>query len=178
MSFHVWTSLLTTAVVAGALVAGRPFAGRDRYLIAIGVALVIAGSALGFLYTRERIALSAGIGYGMLVFVAVATWLEGGRAWRRPLATALVCAIGVAWTVRTIEARFQLRDTAWENHLEWTERYESLAGNRTRTDLLVMLRERALARVPDDPRRDPAWTYALFERQYERIGDQLPDEDR
>ena len=168
MWFHFATSVVTTIAVACALIAFRPFTGRDRFLVAVGLTLVVAGSGLGFLYTRERIALSAGVGYAMLVFVAASALLSSFQSWRRSVAAALVSVMGVMWTVRTAEAWFQLRDTAWESHLEWTERYESLAGDRTQTDLLVMLREGALARTPADPRQDPAWTYVLFERQYPR----------
>ena len=39
---------------------------------------------------------------------------------------------------------------------------------RRQTDVLEMLRRDALARLPDDPRNDPAWTYTLFEREFER----------
>jgi hypothetical protein len=141
---------------------------RDRQIAAAGLTILILGSVLGFLYTRDRIALSAGVGYAMLVYVAVAAMWEEGRKW--PSITALcIGVIAVGWATRAGEAYFQLRDAAWENYLEWTLRYEELGGHtRPQTDVLTTLRRDATARVPDDPRRDAAWTYAVFERQYQR----------
>jgi len=122
----------------------------------------------------------------MLVYVAVGAVLEGRpdgrrlpnqvaaprRGAGRVLATAAVALITVGWVIRTGECYLQLRDAAWENYQEWTTRYEALGGyTRPQTDVLSMLRTGALAHVPDDPRRDPAWTYTLFEREYERVPD-------
>ena len=39
-----------------------------------------------------------------------------------------VGVIGVAWLVRSAETYFQLRDSAWDLHLEWTDRYAELGG--------------------------------------------------
>ena len=33
------------------------------------------------------------------------------------------------------------------------------------------VRAAAIGKTPDDPRRDPAWTFALFERRYVRDGE-------
>ena len=84
MYIHVVTSVMTTGVIVYAFATSRISAARDRYIAAAGLTLVILGSALGFLYTRDRIALSAGIGYAMLVYVAIAAVLEG-RPEGRPL---------------------------------------------------------------------------------------------
>jgi hypothetical protein len=184
MYVHVVTSVVTTGVIVWALATSRISTARDRYIAAAGVTVVILGSGLGFLYTRDRIALSAGIGYAMLVYVAVAGVLEGRRQGRpegRPLpaqpgrvglaiATTCVAVMAAGWLIRTGEAYFQLRDAAWENHQEWTTRYEELGGlTRPQTDVLMMLRTGALAKTPADPRRDPRWSYTLFEREFERI---------
>ena len=80
----------------------------------------------------------------------------------------LVCAIALAWNVRVIEAYAQLRDTAWDYHSEWTERYADLGGTQPQTELLQALRADALRSVAADPRRDPAWTFVLFERRFSR----------
>ena len=186
MYVHVVSSVVTTGLVVYAWSTSRIADARDRLIAAAGLTVVILGSALGFLYTRDRIALSAGIGYAMLVYVAVGAVLEGRPEGRplpnqvavlrrgpgRVLATAAVALITVGWVIRTGECYLQLRDAAWENYQEWTTRYEALGGyTRPQTDVLSMLRTGALAHVPDDPRRDPAWTYTLFEREYERIPD-------
>jgi hypothetical protein len=168
MYVHVLTSVVTTGAIAYMLASGRVVHDRDRQIAAAGLTILILGSVLGFLYTRDRIALSAGVGYAMLVYVAVAAMWEEGRKW--PSITALcIGVIAVGWATRAGEAYFQLRDAAWENYLEWTLRYEELGGHtRPQTDVLTTLRRDATARVPDDPRRDAAWTYAVFERQYQR----------
>jgi hypothetical protein len=68
------------------------------------------------------------------------------------------------------ETIFALRDAGWENHQEWTTRYVELGGlTRPQTDVLLELRRQALAHPPDDPRRDPAWSYLLFQRANDRI---------
>jgi len=171
MYIHVVTSVVTTGVIVFAFATSRIAAARDRYIAAAGVTLVILGSALGVLYTRDRVALSAGIGYAMLAYVAVAAVLEGRPERRAGLAIATTCVavIAAGWLIRTGEAYFQLRDVAWENYQEWTARYEELGGTtQPQTDVLMRLRQAALERLPDDPRNDPAWTYAVFEREFER----------
>ena len=84
------------------------------------------------------------------------------------MAVGLVCALALAWNLRVLEAYAQLRDTAWDYHSEWTERYADLGGSQPQTDLLKALRADALRSMPGDPRRDPAWTFALFERRFSR----------
>ena len=168
---QVGSSLLTTALIAVALFVSKPTSTRDRLLLVVGVTLIVFGSALGFLYTRDRIALSAGVGYAMLLYVMVARLLEdddrGRPEWQRRLAYGAIAMIGVAWIVRSAETFFQLRDSAWDFHLEWTDRYAELGGTtQSQTELLQTLRSAALQSTPVDPRRDPSWTYALFERRF------------
>ena len=57
----------------------------------------------------------------------------------------LICALAVAWNIRAIEAYAQLRDTAWDYHSEWTERWADLRGTQPQTDLLKALRADAAA---------------------------------
>jgi len=176
MYVHVLSSVLTTAVIAYAFQTSLIAPGRDRLIAAAGMTLVVVGSALGFLYTRDRIGVSAGVGYAMLVYVAVAAVLKGrpaafanagGKGLR--LAQACVAVIAAGWLIRTGELYFQLRDAGWENYLEWTTRYQELGGtSRPQTDLLMLLRNEALAHAAGDPRNDPSWTYLLFEREFER----------
>ena len=168
---QVGSSLLTTALIAVALFVSKPTSTRDRLLLVVGVTLIVFGSALGFLYTRDRIALSAGVGYAILLYVMVARLLEdddrGRPEWQRRLAYGAIAMIGVAWIVRSAETFFQLRDSAWDFHLEWTDRYAELGGTtQSQTELLQTLRSAALQSTPVDPRRDPSWTYALFERRF------------
>ena len=171
MFVHVLSSAMTTAVVVYALATSRIAHARDRQIAAAALTIVIVGSALGFLYTRDRIALSAGVGYAMLVYVGVAAVLERlpERPLSRALATTCIAVMAMGWLVRTGESYLQLRDAGWENYQEWTVRYEELGGpTRPQTDVLDILRQAALERTPDDPRNDPAWTYLLFEREFER----------
>jgi hypothetical protein len=176
---HVLSSLLTTIVVVGSLVRFPPASDRDRLLRAAGLVLLVLGSGLGFLYTRDRIGLSAGAGYALLVFVACAMMLERlGRAeaarhlqpvarLKRYALIGVVAILVLSWTMRVGETYVHLRDTAWDFHLEWTDRYAELGGTtREQTPLLIALRSAALRAMPDDPRLDPAWSYVVFERQF------------
>ena len=172
MYVHVISSVLTTGLVVYAMATSRISGARDRYIAAAGATVVVVGSVLGFLYTRDRIGLSAGVGYAMLAYVAVTVVLERLPAQRlgRAVATACVGIISAGWLLRTGETYVQLRDAGWENYQEWTTRYEELGGfTRPQTDILALLRKEALEHVPSDPRTDPAWTYALFEREFERM---------
>jgi hypothetical protein len=90
--------------------------------------------------------------------------------WRRTAAAGGLAVLAAAWVVRSGETLFQLRDTAWDYHLEWTARFEEKGGStEERTDLFMTLQQEALRRTPADPRVDPAWTYTLFERRFARL---------
>jgi hypothetical protein len=171
---HVLSSLATTVVVIATLALYRQTSERDRLLVAAGLTLVLFGSGIAFLYTRDRIGLWAGTGYTLLVFVALATLLERmPRSGLTRVATiGVVSVLAIAWTTRTAETYVQLRDTAWDYRSEWTERLEDLGGNlQPQTELWTSVRAAAIGKTPDDPRRDPAWTFALFERRYVRDGE-------
>jgi hypothetical protein len=165
---HVGSSLLTSAVVFATLIWVRVLTSGDRLLAAIGWVLVIGGSAFGFLYTRDRIALPAVVGYAILVYVAIAVMGNWARTLqRRAMVAALVALLAIAWTVRTAESGLQLRDRARQFYDEWTVRYDGLGGpEREQTLLTVRLRRDVESRVPADPRYDPRWTYRWFEREY------------
>ena len=170
---HVGSSLLTTIVIALGLTVWRPASERDRQLLAIGLVLVICGSALGFLYTRDRIAVSAGIGYGLLLYIALSSLLERLPAlgWRRISVMCIVALVAVAWVIRSAETYVVLRDTAWDYRSDWDEHFEDRGGNlQPQTELLTTMRSVALTFMPDDPRLDPRWTYALFERRFAPAG--------
>lgn len=170
---HVASSLLTSVVVIVALVRYRPTSERDRLLVAAGLALLAFGSGIGFLYTRDRIGLWAGAGYALLVFVALAMMLERmPRSGLKRVATlAMASVLVIAWTVRTGETYAQLRDTAWDYRLEWTDRFDELGGPlQPQTELMTTVRAAALSKSPTDPTGDPAWTFALFERKFDREG--------
>jgi hypothetical protein len=164
--FHVGLSALTTLVIAGGLIRGWPWHERDRLLVVAGCALLVFGSALGFLYTRDRIGLAGGIGYALLLYVACAAWLEKPS---HSIVTVVIAIVAAAWVIRSGETFFQLRDLAWDYRTEWTERFEELGARQEQTTLLHQLRAAALATTPVDPRRDPAWTYFLFERRFRRL---------
>lgn len=172
--FHVGLSVLTTAAIPGGLLLlwkGRPLHDRDRLLVVLGLALLVFGSGLGFLYTRDRIALSAGVGYALLMYVAAAALMEWRPAqrWMRTAAHGVLIVLAAGWVVRSGELFFQLRDTAWDYHLEWTARFDEKGGaTEERTELFKALQQEALRRTPADPRSDPAWTFALYERRFKR----------
>ena len=173
--FHVGLSTLTTLVIVGGLLRGWPWSERDRLLVVAGCALLAFGSALGFLYTRDRIGLAGGIGYALLLYVAIASWLEPAAVkWLRTAVTVTIALVAAAWVIRSGETFFQLRDLAWDYRTEWTERFDELGARQEQTVLLQQLRRAALAKTPADPRRDPAWTYFLFERRFRRSPDGAP----
>jgi hypothetical protein len=171
MWLHVLTSLVTTAFIFGALPGVRRRPPRDRLVAAFGAVLIVGGGALGFLYTRDRIALPVGLGYAMLAYAAMASATERrGPAWRTITSGALVAVLAVVWSVRAAEAYVGLRDTAWSYYVEWAARYEELGGTtRPQTPLLAALRASALKRRPADAARDPVWTYSVFERRFKPI---------
>jgi hypothetical protein len=172
MWLHVVSSIVTTLVVGGALAIIRSRPHRDRLIAAFGAVIILGGSALGFLYTRDRIGLPGGFGYAMLVYVAFSALLErNAPKWQSVPAATLVAVLVICWTIRTGETYLSIRDTAWDYHLEWTERWEQFAGSLPQTPLLARIRASALARRPPDVRRDPLWTYTLFRRRFAPVSE-------
>ena len=167
MWLHVVSSVATTVVMVAAF-PRRQLDARDRAVTAVGIALILGGSALGFLYTRDRIALPVGVGYSMLLYVALSSWLEKipGPSVRRVGIVATTAAIAMMWLVRDAELYWFLRDLAWEHHREWTVRYESIRDNRPVTDLMLVLQALALEQMPVDPTTGPAWSNRLLERKF------------
>lgn len=164
MWLHVVSSVLTTAVVGTGLARIRTRPHRDRVIAAFGCVLVVGGSALAFLYTRDRIGLPAGIGYAMLVYVAVSALLEDIRPSRWRFAAAMIAVLGLCWSVRSAEMFVALRDTAWDYRQEWNRREARRAGLQDR--VVGQMRQFALGRLPADAERDPRWTYIVFERRF------------
>jgi len=164
---HVVSSLLTTTAVAAALMLYRPSSGRDRFLSVAGLTLLVAGSGFGLPYTRDRMGMMAGVGYSLLVYVAVAAMLEQpAHGWRRRAMVCSVVIVASAWMLRSVETFFQLRDTAWEYHREWIERAAELDVMNPPDPILTTMRAAVLSGAPGDPRLDPTWTYVPFERRF------------
>jgi hypothetical protein len=165
---HVVSSLLTTVVIVTGLAVFGPSSPRDRLLCAAGLALLVFGSAFGVPYTRDRVGMMAGVGYGLLLYVGLVALVARmpGAGWRRRLMISCVVLIGASWIVRNTEAYFQLRDTAWDYRQEWVERAAEPDEVRPHDAIWTTLQTEALNSAPDDPRRDPVWTYVLFERRF------------
>jgi len=168
MWLHVLSSVATTAFVGIALFGVRTWPLRDRLLAAFGGILVVGGSALSFLYTRDRIGLPVGIGYAMLVYVCASALLErrAGK-WQTITAGVFVAVLGACWLVRTAERYVSLRDMAWDYRLEWDR--EAAVETVKVSRIVAQMRASAMKRVPADARRDPVWTYKVFERRYEPV---------
>ena len=164
MWLHIASSVVTTVVVAAGLAGIRTRPYRDQLLAAFGCVLIVGGSALAFLYTRDRIGLPAGIGYAMLVYVTVSALVERVRPGRVRLAVALVTVLGLCWSIRSAEMFVALRDTAWDYRQEW-DRREAI-GAAVRNRVVGGMRQSAVSRAPADAERDPRWTYILFERRF------------
>jgi hypothetical protein len=166
MWLHVVSSVATTAVICVAFPRGR-LSPRDRELTAIGLALIAGGGLLGFLYTRDRIALPVGIGYVMLLYVALSALLATASAFNARRTTAgLMLLLVPLWLVRDAETYWFLRDLAWEHHREWSVRYESIRNDQPETDLMRVLQALALEQTPTDPNGSPPWTGLLLERKF------------
>ena len=163
MWLHVLSSVATTAVVAVGLAGIRRRPHRDQVIAAFGGVLIVGGSALAFLYTRDRIGLPAGIGYAMVTYVAVSALLERVRSGRH-FVLALVAALVLCWSIRSAEMYVALRDTAWDYRLEW-DRSEAVSAGR-QNQVIARMRQAALSHTPADAERDPRWTYILFERRF------------
>ena len=165
---HVGSSLLTTIAIAIGLAVFRPSSPRDRLLCAAGLALLVVGSAFGVPYTRDRVGMMAGVGYGLLLYVALVALLARmpNAGWRRNAIVGCVALIGAGWVVRNAEAYFQLRDTAWDFRQEWVQRAAESDAATQPDEIWATLQTEALDSKPDDPRLDPVWTYVLFERRF------------
>lgn len=163
---HIVSSVCTTLFI-WIRIRRRDFSLRDRQLVWLGLALLVFGGGLGAAYTRDRIALAVGLGYGVLLYVCAADVLEhppGQRATRASL-SALLIAVFTVWALRDAELWFQIADTAWERHLEWTDRFEDLGGyKKPQTALLEELKRQALS-FTDGPRHDSGWKYDWLERR-------------
>ena len=183
--FHVVSSTITTIVVASLVPLRHKCSPRDFQLVALGLTLVTGGSALGFLYTRDRISVLVGIGYAILLYVSLSVlWETWGRhQWGKVCMVTVMVILASSWTLRNCEMWLQLHDEAWEIHAEWTDRYENLIAPRFgplrgsapgsadlqlflhQVHLLQYLRAFALANPPENPRNDPPWTFVIFERE-------------
>lgn len=160
---NVTTSVVTTGVAA-VVIARQRLEGHQRLLLVLGCTLLFAGSLFGFLYTRDRIALAAGTGYALLVFVAVSVLLERFTYVRAaPVALALILL--AAWTWRAAGSMLYVRDRAFESYVDWVLRYDqdgaALVPDAT---LRETLHAAAIAAPPPDPRCGPEWTRRYFQR--------------
>jgi hypothetical protein len=171
MWIQVLSSVATTAMIGAVLLGIRARPHRDRLIAVFGAVLLLGGSVLGFLYTRDRIGLPAGFGYAMLVYVAVSAVLEHrAQRWRTIPTALLIGALGACWLIRVGNMYVALRDTAWDYRQEWTREQANAAVEQS--PIVASLRTAALKRVPADPRRDPLWTYRIFQRRYEPAVDE------
>jgi hypothetical protein len=163
MWLHVASSVATTVVVVAGLTVVRTRPHRDRITAAFGCVLIAGGSVLAFLYTRDRIGLPGGIGYAMLVYVAVGALLERVGPSRQQFALAIALVLGICWSIRSAEMFVALRDMAWEHRLEWDRGEAVNAG--LENPVIARMRQSAVSRPPANAERDPRWTYLLFERR-------------
>jgi hypothetical protein len=169
---QVTTSVCTTMVAVWAL-ARFSWTEHQRQLVVLGTVLLLSGSALGFLYARERVLLGASVGYAVLVFVAASAMTAPSAPGRKgPLrsvgrigAVGLILLALVAWTWRSGGVLFEVRDRAFENYRDWGTRYDA-DHNAGSVELRASLRSTSLATQPPDPFCDPDWTKRYFFRRY------------
>ena len=72
---HVCSSLATTIVVVWTVLRWRRMSPRDRLLVVAGGTMFVFGCGLGFEYARDRMGLTPGLGYAMILYVAAGVFL-------------------------------------------------------------------------------------------------------
>lgn len=162
--------LSTLLIIVAAIGWRRSRDTEATRLVVLGLVVLSLNSALGYMYTRDRIPSVAGAYYALLLGLAVqALWKRRtvlrGMARRTGLVVLLV-AIATGWAWRAGGTVVWTRDGAWSVKDEWTDRYERLSGDHPWIPLQEELRQRALRRSLRDPRQDPEWMRELFERRH------------
>lgn len=170
-----WASSLaaTTLVIVWATKWNR-LSDDARRTLALGVIVIGVNSLLGYLYTRDRIPVVAGMYYAVLVGLAAsAAWEHRSKlaaSADRALLTVLLVVLGLSWASRATGTILIARDQAWMARDEWTEFNQSgRSGDPDWDELTEALRQdlqrQALDQELDDPRADPDWAFTWFERK-------------
>jgi hypothetical protein len=168
------TSAASTALIGWAAVGWWRTRNSDgRMMILLGVAVLTLNSALGYLYTRDRIPGLAGVYYALLLGAAAsAAWQRRSElrsSSQRMVATAALVILATGWVYRIGGTVLWTRDIAWSVQDEWTDRYDRLAApssDPATTALRQQLRQRAVRRVLPNPDDDPGWMQEYFERKH------------
>ncbi len=168
------TSAASTALIGWVAVGWWRTGNKDgRTMILLGVVVLSLNSALGYLYTRDRIPALAGVYYAvMLGAAATAAWQRRSElrsVGPRIVLTAALLILATGWVYRAAGTVVWTRDMAWAVRDEWTDRYDRLGGlsdNPATNALRQQLRRRAIRRELPDPANDPEWMREYFERKY------------
>ena len=166
-----WLTSTASMLLIGsaAVIWWRAHDSEKRQLLILGLVVLLANSALGYLYLRDRIPSVAGIYYALLLGLSVETlWkrrseLQSVIAWTGTALLLIVLAVG--WGHRAVGTVVLARDGAWSAKDEWTDRYDRLVSQGAKQSTLGQeLRRRAVERRLTDPRNDQEWMREFFER--------------
>ncbi len=168
------TSAASTALIGWAAIGWWRTRNADgRTMILLGVVVLALNSALGYLYTRDRIPAPAGVYYALLLgAAATAAWQRRSEiqsAGTRMVLTAALVLLATGWVHRVAGTVLWTRDMAWSVRDEWTDRYDRLvepSDDPARNALREELRQRAVRRELPDPANDPEWMREYFERKH------------
>ncbi len=167
------TSLLSTELILIWIVQWRRRSLEERRTIVLAVVVIIVNSVFGYLYTRDRIQFVGGTMYALLLGMAIVSLWEHRLTHtqtRSRLMASVLIVLTIGWGVRAAGTIVWARDEAWAARDEWAN-YDRLRPPESRYDdptlevLPETLRRQALERELVDPRGDPAWLRALFQRK-------------
>ncbi len=168
------TSGVSTALIGWAAVGWWRTRDVDgKTMILLGVVVLGLNSALGYLYTRDRIPGLAGVYYALLLgAAATAAWQRRSElrsVGRRMALTVALVILATGWVYRVAGTLLWTRDMGWAVRDEWTDRYDRLGGPSSApatNALREELRQRAVSRELPNPDDDPEWMQAYFERKH------------
>lgn len=124
VAIPVITSLATTALIVWTAVRawrGRRLDDTARF-IAVFAAVLLANAALSFSYTKDEIISPAGAFYALAAFAVMREVLVTSDSWtpaRRVACMAILCALSVGWTFRSLGVHALLRTQAVKHQNDW-----------------------------------------------------------
>lgn len=175
---NVLSSTVLTVLIAWWSIAtvrrdvGRTWS-RESRLVGMLVIAVAASGALGFSYTRDRLAGMAVVFYALAAFFAMGTTAEAARHMGRAPRIALACSLLLltgAWTARAVGTVQYAQLTAWKNRREWLT---NLQARRTefanRPDYLRFLNAMVAQGTQPPPARVGSLAQAIWDDGPEEV---------
>ncbi|MGE0592557.1 MAG: hypothetical protein AB7G23_10150 [Vicinamibacterales bacterium] len=173
------SSVLTTLLVAGAIVATATAAFRRRpddggRLLFVSVGVIAANAVISYAYTKDDIMSVAGAFYAVAAFVAVRHVLTAPArpAWRTALLSCVLLVASAGWAVRGASLHYILRDQAFGQRNDWADlqpltryaAYPHHPGDTPEARALVrQVRQEVFDRPAVSPRFRPRWIDRWFQ---------------